>query len=452
MKEGKRYTVKIAYIGGGSRSWAPKLMSDLALSPDLEGELLLYDIDREAARANVIVGRSIFDHRDAGSRFEVRAVEGIREALDGATFVVLSIEPGPTALRYADLEIPKRYGIIQPVGDTTGPGGILRALRAVPVYEDVAHGIIRSCPDAWVINYTNPMTICTAALYAAEPSIKAFGCCHEVFSIQERLAGLVGRWFSTPTPPRDEIVLDIGGVNHFTFATAAAWHGENLMPRVREMISADGFFADHTKEAKRRRVDEDWFSNDGLIAFDFFRNFGVLGAAGDRHLAEFVPWYLRSEETLHRWGVVLTPYEWRVRRMKSYSRRDPDAALSPSGEEGVEQIRALLGARTMVTNLNLPNRGQMPDVPNGSVVETYAHLSANTLKPIVSASLPELIAGHVRHISEIQRATLDAARSRDREKAFQAVLQDPLVTIPTDSARRMFDEMIEYAKDYLSGW
>ena len=125
------------------------------------------------------------------------------DALRGADFVVLSIEPGPTEARYADLVIPAKYGILQPVGDTTGPGGIARALRAVPIYTDFALKIERYCPKAWVINYTNPMTLCMAALYAATPKIKAFGCCHEVFHTQKRLAGLVAAWTGiSPTPTR----------------------------------------------------------------------------------------------------------------------------------------------------------------------------------------------------------------------------------------------------------
>ncbi|HUZ17853.1 MAG TPA: alpha-galactosidase [Spirochaetia bacterium] len=450
--KGGRSEIKIAYIGGGSRAWAPKLFSDLALSPYVQGEIALYDVDYEASKANIEVGRTIFGHRDAASKFTVAAVRALDEALDGADFVVLSIEPGPTTMRYADLEIPRKHGISQTVGDTTGPGGILRALRTVPVYEEFAHRIMARCPSAWVINYTNPMTICTATLFAAEPTIKAFGCCHEVFSTQERLADLAALWFGIPVPHRREISLDIAGVNHFTFATRASFGGEDLLPRLREMIAAPDFFADDTARGLERKSAEQWFDNDGLIAYDYLRRFGVLGAAGDRHLAEFVPWYLQNEESILRWGVVLTPYEWRVRRMTSFSRRDPNEPLLPSGEEGVDQMHALLGFSTLVTNVNVPNHGQLPALPDGAVVESYAHLSEAGLRPIVSAPLPELLASHVRHISQIQQTTLEAARRKDRDLAFQALLCDPLVRIPTDEARRMFDEMLVYVKDYLPGW
>jgi alpha-galactosidase len=443
---------KIAYIGGGSRNWAPSLMSDLALAPSLSGEIALFDIDTAAAAANIAVGNSIFGHRDAASRFKVDAVPRLGDALAGAAFVVLSIEPGPITMRYADLEIPRKYGIMQPVGDTTGPGGILRSLRAVPLYEGFAHEIMGACPEAWVINYTNPMTVCVAALYAAEPSIKAFGCCHEVAGTQERLAGLASKWLSVPAPSRREIRLDVSGVNHFTFTTSASWNGVDLLAKLREEIANPGFFADRSDAAGRRKAEEKWFESDGLIACDFLRTFGVLGAAGDRHLSEFVPWYLTSEEDLARWGIVLTPYEWRVRRMESLSTRAQDAALKPSGEEGVDMMRALLGITPHVGNVNVPDRGQVTGLPEGAIVETYAGFEKDSVVPIAASALPPTLAAHVRHIAQVQAATLEAARKKDRDLALQALLLDPLVRIPTDRARRMLDEMLMHVKDYLPGW
>ncbi len=442
--------IAIAYIGGGSRAWAPKLMSDLALCSELSGELRLFDIDLEAARANTEVAARIFGHADSRTRFEVRAVASAEEALRGADFVVLSIEPGPITMRYADLEIPARYGILQPVGDTTGPGGILRALRAVPVYREYGALIATCCPEAWVINYTNPMTVCTAALHAAAPGIRAFGCCHEVLGTQARLAGWASQWFGVPVPDRESIELDIIGVNHCTFATSARWEGRDLLARLREEMEREGFSSDRSEAARARKAGQEWFDSDGLIACDFLRLFGVLGAAGDRHLAEFVPWYLAAgEEGLHRLGVVLTPYSWRVERMSRRSTRGADEPLAPSGEEGVRQMLALLGLGSLVTNVNVPNRGQAPGLPEGAVVETYALLRRGDLAPITSRPLPEPLRSIVARIAEVQSLTLRAALEGDAEMAFQALLADPLVRIPTDRARQMFREMLDHARPSL---
>ena len=379
----------------------------------------MYDINEEAARANVKVAELIFNHENSKTKFNVTVEKRLEDALENADFVVISIEPGPVTLRYADLEIPRKYGIVQTVGDTTGPGGIMRALRAIPIYQYFAHQIVSICPEAWVINYTNPMSVLTRTLYKTEPSIKAFGCCHEVFSTQERLAQFVSDKFGVPKPERSEIVLDIAGINHFTFATSAVWKGMDLFPYLKEMIRAESFFSDHTEIAIKRMKNEQWFDNDGLIAYDFLLRFNVLGAAGDRHLAEFVPWYLTSEKNLHRWGVVVTPYKWRYERMKKLSKWDKSKPLVHSGEEGVAQILALLGIRDLVTNVNLPNRGQMLNIPRPNIVETYAIFTKNSIKPIVSRPLPKMINENVSRVSEIQETIVEASIKKDKELAFQ---------------------------------
>jgi alpha-galactosidase len=449
--------IKIAYIGGGSRNWARHVMTDLALCEHLAGEIALYDIDYPAAQRNVALAERIYSHPDAVTTFDVRAHRDAAAALQGADFVFLSILPGPMEMFANDLDIPAQYGILQTVGDTTGPGGISRALRAVPIYLDYAHQIMAHCPDAWVINYTNPMTLCTAAFYAAEPEIKAFGCCHEVFGTQRRLARLVEQHLDVPRPERDEIGTDVAGVNHFTFATTARWNGVDLYPIVEQHIHQEGFWADRTEWALEQARVGNWFHSQGLIAYDFFRHFGTLGAAGDRHLAEFVPWYLVSEENLHRYGVILTPSSYRLGTWQApedvQARRRPEPeGLRRSGEEGVDQIMALLGIAPLDTNVNLPNRGQMPGLPLGAVVETNAQFRQDSLAPVVPVALPAPLLSVVRRVVEVQQMTLQAAMEKDRDLAFQALLNDPLCTIPVDRAWHMFDALLDANREMLPGW
>jgi len=453
-----KHEIKIAYMGGGSRGWARHVMTDLALCEHLAGEIALYDIDYEAALANVERGAAIYDHPDARTAFRVHACHTAAEALNGADFVFLSILPGPMWMMANDIDIPAKYGILQPVGDTTGPGGISRALRTVPIYLDYAHQIMAHCPGAWVINYTNPMTLCTAAFYAAEPEIKAFGCCHEVFSTQERLAQLVEQYLDVPRPDRQEIHTDIAGVNHFTFATAARWDGIDLFPILREHIRQDGFWDDLTEYALHLAAHGHWFRSQARIAFDFFRRFGALGAAGDRHLAEFVPWYLISEANLHRYGAILTPSSYRLGTWRppegtppAPPRRD-DGHLHHSGEEGVEQLLALLGVRTLDTNVNLPNAGQIADLPRGAIVETNAQFRKDSLSPVVPRPLPAGLLTVMRRVVDVQRMTLQAAIDRDVDLAFQAVLNDALCRIPVDQAWAMFNELLSANADMLPGW
>lgn len=444
--------VKIAYIGGGSRYWARDLMKDLALQAPFDGELALYDIHHAAALKNVEIADQIFARKEAVSRFKAEAIETLEAALKGADFVVMSIEPGPMQLRYADLEIPLKYGLYQPVGDTVGPGGLLRALRTIPTYQHLARKVAEICPDAWVINYTNPMTLCTRALFAEWADIKAFGCCHEVFGTQTRLAKLAGEALGLKDVKRHEVKVDVTGVNHFTWVTAAKCRGVDLMPALREHIAKPEFVADATADSLERVEKKQYFHNRGHVSFDLCRRFGALAAAGDRHLVEFVPWYARDEETLQRWGVICTPYQFRID-----SRSGEDVAsgsyaqdeINPSGEEGVQQMAGLLGIEDLDTNVNLPNRGQAPDLPLEAVVETNAAFRQDGLTPIVANALPPAAALLVQRVVGVQELTLKAAFARDLGLAREALLADPLVTLSPDRVYAMFDEMVEHIGDYL---
>lgn len=214
--------IKIAYIGGGSRGWAWGLMSDLASCSDISGQVALYDIDLEAAKDNEIIGNLFRRAEGAASDWRYLAVRELKEALTGADFVVISILPGTFDEMESDVHAPEKYGIFQSVGDTSGPGGTLRAMRTVPMFEDIARAIQAYCPDAWVINYTNPMTICVKTLYRVFPRIKAFGCCHEVFGTQKFLAHMAEETFDVQNIDRHEIKVNPVGVNHFTWQIGRA--------------------------------------------------------------------------------------------------------------------------------------------------------------------------------------------------------------------------------------
>ena len=459
------HEIKIAYIGGGSRNWARFVMTDLALCPHLKGQIALYDINYAAAQENVKLGRKLFGHKDAKTKFTVEACEKLPDALKGADFVFLSIQPGPVQMFANDIDIPAKYGILQTVGDTMGPGGISRALRAIPPYVEFAHQIMKHCPDAWAINYTNPMTVCTRTLYAAEPDIKAFGCCHEVFGTQNMLAGLVEKYLKVKKPDRREIKVDPCGVNHFTWVTKATWQGQDLFPLVERQMDEPGFWDDRTEWSLKQKADGEFFKSQNLIKYEFYRRFGALGAAGDRHLVEFVPWYLTSEETLHRWGVVLTPSSFRLGKWKPLGETPAELArkkaaaegkaldsLRQTGEEGVAQMCAILGIGDLDTNVNLPNRGQMPDLPNGVVVESNALFRHGSVTPVTGEPMPDMPFSFTYRIVSEQEMILQAGMEKDFDLALQALLSDPLCMISTDAACAMLKEMLQANKKMMRGW
>ncbi len=455
----KAENVKIAYIGGGSRGWAWGLMSDLAQAEDISGSVYLYDIDREAAGHNEIIGNSIKDAEGCRSVWRYKACDTIEEALGGADFVVISILPGTFDEMQSDVHTPEKYGIYQSVGDTSGPGGIVRALRTVPMYEVIARAIRDNCPEAWVINYTNPMTVCVNTLYRVFPEIKAFGCCHEVFGTQKLLAEAVAELRGVEKPERAEIDVNVVGVNHFTWLTKAQYKNIDLFPMYRELV--DKYY----ESGYVNGGDKNWMNNSfecaQRVKFDLFKRFGYIAAAGDRHLAEFCPgkWYLADPECVREWKFGLTTVDWRKKDLKQRLEKsarlvsgEEKFRMNDTGEDGVKQIRALLGLGNLVTNVNLPNRGQIPNLPLGAVVETNARFAANTVTPVFAGNLPETVYPLVARISGEQQMLTEAALTRNLDLAFAAFVNDPLVTVSLSDARKLFDEMIENTRAYLADY
>lgn len=453
--------IKIAYIGGGSRGWAWGLMSDLAKADDICGEVALYDIDLKAAKDNEIIGNKFKELEDCKSEWNYKAYEKIGDALTGADFVVISILPGTFEEMESDVHTPEKYGIYQSVGDTSGPGGIVRALRTIPMFEEIALAIKEFCPQAWVINYTNPMTLCVSALYKTFPEIKAFGCCHEVFGTQDILVNMLDEMKGIKDVKREDIKVNVTGVNHFTWLTTAQYKDMDLMPIYKEYCEKyieNGI--------PRKEEEDDHWMNGGFrclhkVKMDLFLRYGLIAAAGDRHLAEFCDkeWYIDNPELVDKWGFGLTSVEWRKDNLQK--RLDKSAKLlsgeekceiKPTGEEGVEQIRALLGLRDLVTNVNIPNVGQIPNLPLGAVVETNAVFRSNEVRPVMAGNIPDEIYTLISRIVGEQLLVVEAATERDIEKAFKAFVADPLVNLPLDKARELFDEMLENTKKYLGGY
>lgn len=437
--------IRVCIIGGGSRLWAIQFLKDLTLQDKLGAHVVLYDIDKNAAENNEEVANEIFRINGKADVLSVSVASTLDEGLRGADFVIIAIEPGLTEIRKFDLELPEEYGILQSVGDTTGPGGLMRARRAIPLFIDFARAIEKNCPDAWVINYTNPMTLCTSALYKGYPGSKALGCCHEVFHTESYIAAFIAEKRGIETPDRREIDIDVSGLNHFTFVTKAQYKGEDVMPLLKEYVKNNDVFADRTESAKGRVKEGKWFDSDHLVALRFLHDFDTLGAAGDRHLAEFVPFFLTSDEDVWRYGFVRTPYSYRAaedirKKNKVYT---PDELIAkPSDEEGVDIILSLAGERTLKTNINIPNIGQVGYLKKGHIVESNGYISANSIVPIVSTAPSLSIQAMVQRIEAEQSIALEAILENDMDKLFEAFILDPLVDIPIDKAHELFERML----------
>ena len=448
--------LKVAYIGGGSRGWAWGFMKDLAMDGDLCGTVRLYDIDRDAAERNRIIGQKISAHPDAVSRWEYEVSGTLQDALTGADFVVISILPATFDEMESDVHLPERVGVWQPVGDTVGAGGFMRAMRTIPMFVTIARAIRDYAPEAWVINYTNPMSLCVRTLYEVFPEIRAFGCCHEVFGTQKLLCAMLKSEHGIDGVKRQDLHTTVTGINHFTWLTEASWNGVDLMPLYAEF--AEKYAEEGFDEGQDRNWMNSSFSCAHRVKFDLFRKYGAIAAAGDRHLAEFVaPWYTRDPETVREWKFGLTSVAWRKDDLKKRLQRSEDLVsgkekveLNASGEEGHLLLKALVGLGDLVSNVNIPNRGQIPNLPLGAVVETNAVFGCNRIEPVYAGPMPSgilpLVARHVYN----QENTLRTAIACDRKLGFTTFMNDPqMAYVKPADGQRLFDDMLANQKAWL---
>ncbi len=460
-REGTRTEgLTVAYIGGGSRGWAWGFMKDLGMDPQMEGVVRLYDIDKDAAEKNRRIGDMISSHPEARSHWRYEVSGTLKEALAGADFIVISILPGHFGHMRSDVHWPEKYGIWQPVGDTVGPGGLMRALRTVPMFVEIALAIRDFAPRAWVINYTNPMTVCMNTLYAIFPDIRAFGCCHEVFGTQKLLAQMLEDLEGIRDVGREDVRTGVMGINHFTFLYSASYKGLDLFPLYRRFVDR------YERTGFLKGKDDNWMNNNfecsHRVKFDLFRRYGLIAAAGDRHLAEFMPpWYLKNPDTAKEWGFSLTTVDWREKDLEQRLRKreallngSEPIQMQESGEEGHLLLKALLGLGDLVSNVNIPNRGQIPNLPEGAVVEINAFFSRDAISPMYSGPLPHGVDALVSRHCFNQLGIVKAAMTCDWNLALNVLLNDPQTCRlnPLDT-QKMFAEMIGNTIDILpEGW
>lgn len=463
-KDNKMSDINIAYIGGGSRGWAWTFMTDLAREERLSGTIRLYDIDRKAAESNEKIGNHISEKPEAVGKWKYEVYDSLESALTGTDFVVISILPGTFDEMAADVHMPERLGIYQSVGDTAGPGGIIRALRTLPMFVEIAEAIKQYSPKAWVINYTNPMSLCVKILYHVFPEIKAFGCCHEVFGTQNVLAGILKKeGYVDGDIDRHDILVNVLGINHFTWFDYATYKGIDLFPVYR-------------KYAEEHRIDgydsssiENWvnkcFACKHRVKMDLFEKYGLIAAAGDRHLAEFMPGdtYLKDPETVESWDFGLTSVEWRKGDLESRLDRatklanfEEEVELKPTGEEGILLIKALCGLERVVSNVNIPNTYlQIANLPKDAVVETNAVFERDAIRPVFAGSIPDNVRALIMPHVENHERVLKAAVTCDKSLVYEAFKNDPLVKgrASESEIEKLADDMIAATIKYLpDGW
>jgi alpha-galactosidase len=452
----------IAYVGGGSRAWAPKLVQDLAIADvDGDGEVRLYDVDTESARRNAEFGNWVQGRDAATADWAYTAVDDLDAALDGADVVVLSTQYDPAETFVHDLDLPESFGIYGAVAATIGPGGIFRAMRTIPQYRRFAAAVRDNCPDAWVFNFTNPVHFATRALHDEYPDINAVGLCHEVLGTRSHLANLATEHLDV-TASREDVSVNVKGINHFTWIDEARCGGVDLWPLLGDLADDERAHRTFTTEDL---ADVSPFVDNQQVTWELFRRFGLFPAAGDRHLVEYATWFLAGGQSgLNRWGVKRTGSDYRAKHwtpaeseqttdVEAWMDGDRPFEVESSGEVFADIVEALAGGDPFVTNVNLPNVGQVSDVERGAVVETNALVRSDTVKPIAAGGFPRPIRSLIREHVDTIETVVEASRTGDVDAAFEAFLIDPQVrTLQTEDARDLFAALADAEADYLSDW
>ena len=438
-------TVKVAIVGGGSFNWSPTILRDIMLTEGLEGtEFRLLDINRQAAETVAALGRKLAADWDLPAIFVPTTKPD--EALAGADFVIITISTGGLAAMKHDLEVPERYGIFQTVGDTVGPGGWSRALRNIPVFVELGRRIKARAPRAAILNYTNPLTVLTRTLTRVTDQ-PVVGLCHGLYENYAMLKAIFG------LKSEEEMRISVGGINHFFWILDMRIRGGDGYAMLRRKLKG----RDLAALAREAYFPGAGFHRDKYVSSECFDAFGCLTYA-DRHICEFFSRYVApTAGRLKRYRLVRTTIadrrageRARARRMRAWLSGKLPFPRHRSREAAADIIRAMTLGGQFVDVMNVPNRGQIPNLPSGAVLETLGVINTLGFTPLSVGPLPEPIADMVRRHVVNQELIVEAGMTGDREKAFAALINDPLCShLSVPQIREMGERLLKATRDYL---
>lgn len=450
--------MKIVLIGAGSARFTQGLVADLILSPQLGPyELALVDIDPVALEVAEKLSRKLIER--AGAAITVSASTDRRDLLPGADYVITTIGVGGRRGWEQDVFIPRKYGIFQPVGDSVMPGGISRAMRMIPAMVDIANDVKALAPDAYLFNYSNPMTANCWAV-RRETGVNIVGLCHGAFRVERNLARLAD-------VPEDEVTSVAVGLNHLTFFYKLSHHGRDLMPALAEKAAAVLHDPAQNSGATPFPLAGNNFDDHPLAASPFswslFEAYGAYPSANDRHVTEFFPeqfpggqYYGRTlgmdayslEDAIAIWGDQV--YE--EMRAQAYGEKPLSDELLKrrvgEHEQLLQIMQSIKGDERHIFYANLPNEGAVPNLPYDAILELPTVAMAGGLRPIHFDDLSTPLAAVLtRKIAGIE-LTVEAALTGSRALFTEALLADGAVT-DRNVANRLRDEMLEAHRRYL---
>lgn len=418
--------MKIVFIGSGSIIFVKNLIGDCLLTPCLaDAEYALLDIDAEKLALSERMLQRLNESVNSG-RAHIRAYTSQKEALRGADFVISAIQVGGYRRVVPDFEIPAKYGLKQTYADTLGIGGIFRGLRTVPVMQDIVRDMMEVCPDAWLLNYVNPMAIITGAMLKST-GVKMVGLCHSVQVCASDLLSGLGM-------PTDHLRYKIAGINHQAWLLELEQNGVDIYPEVRKRAFA----------RKDKHPD--------MVRYEIFRRFGYYVTESTQHTAEYTPYFIKRAYPglAEQYGVKTEMYQdWGNSQQEywSHARKMENEPLTHTRTK--EFASYILEAMTTGTPFeiaaNLLNHGYIENLPQGCCVEVPCVVDAAGITPRRMGRLPEQCAALNRTNINVQELTIEAALTHKREHIYHAAMLDPHtaaeLSIPDIIA--LCDEMIE---------
>jgi alpha-galactosidase len=425
---------RIVLVGAGSVEFTRNLLGDFLSYPELrDAEIVLHDIDPDRLSTAERMARWTAGALGAEPRIETFLDR--RAALKGADFVVNTIQVGGARATRIDFDVPARYGLRYTINDTINVGGVMRGLRTIPVVLGIVRDMEAVCPDAVLLNYTNPMSMLVWAV-ASRSEIRTVGLCHSVYWTVRSLAEYLD-------VPWAEVEAQSAGVNHLAFILSLRRHGEDLLPALREAVAAG-------------RI-----PNDDLVRAELFRRLGYWPTESSEHHAEYNPWFIPKGDAVERFHIPIGEYLRRVdanlAEFDETKRRlaaGESFEIERSGEYAAVIVHAMTTGERERIVANVINDGLIPNLAAGACVEVPADVDAEGVLPIPSGPLPLQCAAYIHPAVDAQALTVKAALDEDREAIYHAVLQDPIVQarLTLDEAWRLTDELIAAEAEWLPAW
>jgi len=437
---------KITFVGAGSTVFAKNILGDAMCTPALQdAELALYDIDKTRLNESAAVVRSL-NRKINGSRSTIKTYLGIsqrRKALRGADFVVNAIQVGgydPATI--IDFEIPKKYGLRQTIADTVGIGGIFRVLRTFPVLLGIARDMEKVCPDAWLLNYTNPMSALTGGILR-QTDIKTVGLCHSVQVCARHLLHNLEMLDQV-----ENLQWKVAGINHMAWLLEITDDGKDLYPEIKKR-------ARQKLRAWRKGPDKNW----DMVRLYMMLNFGYYITESSEHLSEYVPYFIKSRypELIEEFNIPLDEYLRRcivqIKRWKEQKKnlRGQQLTHHRTREYGSYIMEAISTGTPTVIGGNVMNNGLITNLPTNACVEVSCLVDKNGVQGTYVGDLPEQCAALNRTNINTQLLTLEAAFTGKKESIYHAAMLDPHTSseLSIDNIRKLCDDLIKAHGDWL---